>query len=287
MCAVAVDEDVERFLVAALHRVAAQRGEGFLHIVAAHIDGGAALFADRVVGLPLAEQQPVFADVLHAMMRELMRQLAVIVPVEVIAQQRHGVAVGGEIVDVRAHAKPEVFKQPVAHPKQARFPFALRLRVQQMAVLFQRVAKRNGVKDGNAAPCGLRVVVQAAVVAEHVFAPPEELFRRVQILLVAGRVRHVHHRIDRVVAAAVNNLAGGTENGAVEVRISRHGNMQMDQLVAPCLQQVEDFASKLVFRNNHDVLLISNGHSGMPTRVRYGIPIVLKGHSHDERVLSC
>ena len=54
--------------------------------------------------------QPVFADVLHAMMRELTRQLAVIVPVEVIAQQRHGVAVGGEIVDVRAHAKPEVFK---------------------------------------------------------------------------------------------------------------------------------------------------------------------------------
>ena len=44
MRAVAVDEDVERFLVAALHRVAAQRGEGFLHIVAAHIDGGAARF---------------------------------------------------------------------------------------------------------------------------------------------------------------------------------------------------------------------------------------------------
>ena len=139
-------------------------------------------------------------------------------------------------------------------------------------MLFQRVAKRNGVENGNAAPCGLRVVVQAAVVAEHVFAPPEELFRRVQILLVAGRVRHVHHRIDRVVAAAVNDLAGGTENGAVEVRISRHGNLQMDQLVAPCLQQVEDFALKLVFRDGHGVVLFSYCHSGMDTQSGYIIP---------------
>ena len=266
MGAIALLEGVQRFVVAQLHGGAAQGGQGLLHVVAAHVDGGAALGGAAVDGLALAEEQHVLRQVMEAVIQEAVGQLGVVRPVEILAQQRHGAGVGGEVVDVCGHAHHQAGVQPVAHGLKAGLPGGSGPAVQQVAVVQQRVVQRHRIEHRDAVPDGLAVVVDAAVVAEHVLAPPEQLLRRGEVFVVSGSVGHAHHGIDGVVAAAVDHLAGGAEKSAVKVAVARHVDLQPDQRVAPFPQKGKNLAldPRLLDSHNSTLPMFIDRPSGRP-----------------------
>ena len=105
----------------------------------------------------------------------------------------------------------------------------------------QGVVEGDGVEDGDAAPVGLRIVVEASVVAEERRAPVEEPFGGAEVTSLASTAREREKRVHRIVAATVNDLAGRTQDGAVERGATGHVELEAKEAVAPVTEKGENF----------------------------------------------
>ena len=159
------------------------------------------------------------------------------VPGEIFSGQSHRRGVRGRVVDVGGIVLVQRAAEPAAHCFEPGRPLRALVGREKAAVMGERFAKRNGGENGDSLPVGVAVVVDAALVGEHVLLPRKELPCGGKVFFLARRVRQIHHRVNRVRAAAMNDVAGGAENAAVQLLYARIPNLQLDQPVAPAFQQ--------------------------------------------------
>ena len=122
--------------------------------------------------------------------------------------------------------------------RQAIFPLRARGRIENFAVMLQRLGQRDRVKHGDALPGAQgHVVDPTAVGAAHLgLRPLVHQHRRAQVFGFAGGVRHAQQRIHRIAATAVDERAGGAQQPAIECGIAHLRHLPRQQSVAPCLQ---------------------------------------------------
>ena len=191
----------------------------------------------QIDGLSLASKEPCIGKMAHGKVRHQAGVAQIILPAQIPAQKRHGPGVGGAIIDVGGEIRPDIIQQPVPHLGQPGTPGGPFLCFQQFAAMVQRFAQGDGSEHGDAVPGGIAVVIEAAVIAEHVFLEGKERPGGREIFFLAGALGQQHHGKDRVAAAAVDHLAGRAQEAAVQLLYARSLHLQGNQPVAPGFQQ--------------------------------------------------
>ena len=88
-------------------------------------------------------------------------------PAVTASDQRHCGRVGSDIVDVEFLFRGNAVLKPPGHSEQAVFPFFSFSRFQQLSVMPECLEQADGAEYGGAVPRALRIIVHAAVIAEH------------------------------------------------------------------------------------------------------------------------
>ena len=107
----------------------------------------------------------------------------------------------------------DAVQEPPGHSGQAVLPGLSFSFAQQLSVVMKRFEQADGGEYGGAVPGTLRVVIHAAVVANHVFAPGEQTPRPGQVLFLPGSVRHEQQRVQRAVRPGVELIDRQRQHG--------------------------------------------------------------------------
>ena len=220
-------------LVVSEQAVKRERGQRLFDVVA-HVHRPAALGRHARKRMPFTREKSVGGELAQDFMRQCARAIEVAgfaqdLPTELKSQRRRD-----RIIHVAGFDGDESVEK-FCRRGQAILPLRARGRVENFAVMLERLSQRDRVKHGDALPgAESHVVDPTAVGAAHTgLRPLVHANRRADIFGFARGVRHAQQGIDGVAATAVDERAGGTQQAALEGRVAHFLHLPRQQAIAP------------------------------------------------------
>jgi len=196
----------------------------------------AALGAGDVEGVAFAEEQAGGGEVGEGLVGEGVGAVEVAGLVEELRAEREGVGRCDGVVDVAGLERDEAVEK-LDGARYTVGPLFARGGGKEVAVVVECFGEGDGLEDGDALPGAEGEVVDPGAVGagDGALGPVVDVDGGVKVLRIAGGVGYAEERVDCVAAAAVDEAAGGAEDGAVDVGVGE-GELVGEEAVAPGLE---------------------------------------------------